>query len=217
LGSVPLLNASSLSVNDSRRADSELDAEDRRKLLTFVVAGGGFTLYPSGIKDLARWNGNGWSAASAATPTSIQRVLVRSNGALVVAADFSQIVGPGCSLAEWNGSAWAQVGDSSFGGSIMTAELSQSGDVLAAGYVPGPAGPYRVARWNGTTWQPLGGPLPSPPSQLTELADGSVVAVTSGGVFRFDGSAWASFGTGILSTSSTLRVQPDGSVLISFC
>ncbi len=86
-----------------------------------------------------------------------------------------------------------------------------------AGGVPA----LRVARWNGSAWSAFGAGFSSAAYDLLPLANGELLAVSSGsatgfaasGIARWDGSAWQGLGVGFNLPINALAAMPNGDVI----
>ncbi|HYC76130.1 MAG TPA: hypothetical protein VEI02_00760, partial [Planctomycetota bacterium] len=176
---------------------------------TQLYAGGNFT-GPSGIANVARWNGSTWSAVGAGIPMAIgQRVYTfsafTSGGAthLYAGGDFGISSGsPANRIAKWNGSAWSGVGSGLSGNSVPVVlattvyddgsdpSLFTGGNFLNAGAVI----VNGFGRWDGTApWNPVGtgifsaGGTPGAVRALQTYDDGSGPALYAAGSFTIAG------------------------------
>jgi hypothetical protein len=78
--------------------------------------------------------------------------LAVSNGALLVAGDFTTIGGvPAERIAEWNGTEWKAY-NLSPAAHVYAVMRNDAGELFAGGAFPG-----GVARWTGAGWEPVGG------------------------------------------------------------
>jgi trimeric autotransporter adhesin len=186
-----------------------------------VLVSGGFEVLPSGIKNLARWDGANWSQfGSPVAPISVRAILPRSNGRVVVAADFDAVVSPNCRIAEWNGTSWSALGSYWLGDVSGVVELPD-GSLVAVGFVSSSLSALQAARWDGSVWTPLGGSLTTwLLFDMTVLPDGSIVILGNGllgtyGAIRWNGSAWSPWGgAGSIQQSFVrLRVAASGELL----
>jgi hypothetical protein len=177
----------------------------------FELAGGQFA------KNIARWNGNGWSALGQGISGEDENDRVRSlaffRGELYAAGSFNMAGGqPANNIARWNGSTWSTLGSGSSNGvsslvytmAVAENEIYIGGFHLQAGGQPA----SRIARWNGTDWSALGqGATNGVNERVTSLAvSGSDLYVgglfTSAGgqvvakVAHWDGNTWNALGQG---------------------
>ncbi len=123
---------------------------------------------------------------------SVNAVAVMPNGDVVIAGSFTAMGGvPAARVARWNGTAWAPLG-SGFNAAVSDLLVDGNGDLLAAGEFGGlPAN--GVARWNGVAWTPVGGGLAGTAAGATELAelpDGSLLALSRNWIRRWTGAQW---------------------------
>jgi len=145
-------------------------------VLSLVVFddGRGEALFVSGLftmagavpaRNVARWDGTGWSALGAGLDgqASILAVHNDGSGAALYAGGFFEQAGavPANGIARWNGSVWSAVGGGVTGHiRTLTTHTDASGAALiAAGRFTSAGGTpaENVARWDGTQWTALGG------------------------------------------------------------
>ena len=185
-----------------------------------LIVGGGLTTVDGvDVKNIARWNGSGWSplgdGLSTADPNMPEQVrnLAVFNGELFVTGLFEQAGAVAVhGFAKWDGNSWSYAGSGlEPTGDFGVGALLDCGDALLVGGSFETAGgvPARgIAFWSGTQWSTLNEP---PPTGM----DGAVNALTSyngdliaGGSFtnvdgavcnriaRWNGSSWSPLGSG---------------------
>jgi hypothetical protein len=178
-------------------------------------SGAGPALYAAGdfttadgvtVNNIARWDGDRWSALGAGANDTVRSLAVFNDGAgaaLYAAGDFTAAGGGATNyVARWDGHAWSPLGSGMSGGSSRTVyalavfddgagpALYAAGNFRSAGGVPA-AG---IARWDGAAWSPLGAGIGGYPYALTVFDDGAGVgpALYAGGSFSTAGRAPAS-------------------------
>jgi hypothetical protein len=63
------------------------------------------------VNGIARWNGTTWSALGTGTNGDVLALLIRPNGDLIAAGNFTVAGGVSAGrIAKWNGASWTQVG-----------------------------------------------------------------------------------------------------------
>ena len=134
-----------------------------------LYAAGNFTA-AGGVPavDIARWNGEAWSALGSGTSGGRIYALATfddgSGPALYAAGDFTSAGGlAAVDVARWDGSTWSAVG-SGTDGQINALEVFDDGSgpaLYAAGYFTQAGGSpaNSIARWDGTAWSAVGSGL----------------------------------------------------------
>jgi hypothetical protein len=107
-------------------------------------------------KNIAKWNGNNWSAVNQGID-GIVNALTVYNGQLFAGGDFSTAGSIAANdIAMWNGTNWSNVGniEAYYG---VKAMVVYNGELYAGGWFlnPGPDG-TPIVRWNGTNWTSAG-------------------------------------------------------------
>jgi trimeric autotransporter adhesin len=156
----------------------------------------------------------------------VQALLVRPNGDLIVAGQFTAAGGvPTGNIASWNGSTWSNLGGG-MSGSVLALTTLPNGDLVAAGafQTAGGTATGNVARWNGSAWSGLVGlgGANQPVTALAALPGGGLAAALSlpstAGVgpsilARWNGSTWSTLGSGINATIWSLAMLPNGELI----
>ena len=184
----------------------------------FTTAGGIMS------NNIARWNGNSWSAVGAGiaggqdpTSTGVDYLTV-INGKLYAGGDFETASGlSAINIAAWDGSAWTAlgtgVGNDTAGRGGVSCIASYDGDIYASylGYDPGYNPTFSIEKWNGTSWSSVvGGPgtgiyyygyvFSMLPFNGSLLAAGYFPVIgndsSANGLAQFNGATWSSLGTG---------------------
>jgi hypothetical protein len=205
-----------------------------------LYAGGSFrSAGGSDINDLARWDGDTWSAVGEGGGRFFIRTLASvdlgDGPRLAVAGREGQrgdllIAG----LGLWDGAAWslpeAAVAMGMRGGvAAMTVFDDGSGPQLVAGggfERAGSAAANLIARWDDQRWHPMGTPLRdglgTAVFALVVFDDGQGPALYAGGgpitgtsgpgshIARWDGSAWVPLGEGLNGNVRAMAVYDDG-------
>ncbi|MFN0242904.1 MAG: hypothetical protein ACKVWV_08450 [Planctomycetota bacterium] len=197
---------------------------------------------------IARWDGAAWSAVGAgvtaaqppsafiANVYSIASIDLGGGSELYIGGRFDYS-GPAAlnNVTRFDGSQWQPLGT---GGGVPRAvrelaahddgssfTLYAAGDFRSAGMVAA----NRLARWDGTSWAPLGGGVPLPSGQITDVEALAVHDFGAGAVlmsaatftdppFRFgavvaqwDGASWSQLGAAFNHSVRELVVYDDGS------
>ncbi|MEO6349144.1 MAG: hypothetical protein ABIP53_00650, partial [Candidatus Limnocylindrales bacterium] len=142
----------------------------------------------TGATNIARWNGDAWSAVGATGGVSALNNVVKDlavmGGNLYVAGLFINAAGiaPADYLAEWNGTTWSAVGSSTL--SSWAYALAVDGSDLYVGgvflNVDGIQTADRIARWDGVSWSAL---APSGATDGSIGAEVDAIEVVSGDVY----------------------------------
>jgi hypothetical protein len=198
-----------------------------------VYVGGGFS-YAGGVSanNVAKWNGNRWSALGEGIGGGVLALKIDASGNLIVGGFFATAGEVEASnIAKWDGSAWSALG-SGINGRVDALEVSQLGYLYAGGNFTAAGGESakNIASWNGVSWSPLGTGLNAPVSSLIEDANLYLHAggqfTTAGGVSanhvarwnpRFGMQEWTSLGTGIDAgngTVNTLALDLDNNLYV---
>ena len=133
-----------------------------------LFAGGTFTLAGgSSANNIAKWDGQGWSALGSGLNDLVRALAVFDDGtgggpALYAAGDFTLAGGvPASHIAKWDGQSWSPVGggtDDLIGGLAVFDDGSGAGPALYAGgpfTTAGGASVSTFAKWDGQTWSDL--------------------------------------------------------------
>ncbi|MFN7317255.1 MAG: WD40 repeat domain-containing protein [Phycisphaerae bacterium] len=177
--------------------------------------------------NIARWDGNTWSALGTGMNRTLSALAVLPNGDVVAGGSFSTVGGvPANSIARWNDSNWSALG-TGMNDSVFDLEALPNGDVVAGGSFSTAGGvPVNsIARWDGNTWSALGTGMNGSVWDLALLPNGDLVAAgdfnTAGGVTvnqiaRWDGSTWSALGNAAQHTNgvvSSIAVLPNGDLV----
>ncbi len=180
-----------------------------------LIVGGSFTNAFGNLDadNVARWNGNQWSAIGAGLAGQVRALAFAANGDIVAGGDFTN------GVMRWNGAAWQSMGPAVGNmGAVQTLAVARNGDIIAGVRYGG------VIRYTGTQWQVVG-TLLMDVKAVVILPNGDIVA--GGGlnslssvskVVRWNGSQWLPLGSGIYSNPAdevrSLAVAPNGDVVV---
>jgi len=171
----------------------------------FISAGG------QPARNVARWNGQSWSALGSDETNGVTGVvfdLLARGSEVYVGGSFDRAGGQSANLvARWNGSSWSALG-SGLGGQVdpYVAALALSGTDLYAGgafTTAGGATANRIARWNGSSWSALGsngtnGPVNALAFSGSDLYVGGDFSAAGGlpanNLARWNGGVWSVLG-----------------------
>jgi hypothetical protein len=201
-------------------------------------SGAGPALYVAGqfgsagdthAKNIARWDGQGWSSLGGGLDAVVSALAVFDDGsgagpALYAGGAFITAGGrPAKYIAKWDGQAWSRDGR---GMNLPVQALAVlddgSGPALYAGgaftVAGGKLAPH-VARWDGQSWSAVGTELDLPVSALAGIDHGSGAGPTlysatnyfPGGmtIARWDGQGWSSISSGINQGVGALAAFDD--------
>jgi hypothetical protein len=181
-----------------------------------VYVGGSFLLTAGGIAatNIAKWNGNAWSALGAgiggAYYPNVRALAV--SGSNVYAGGYFDTAGgsPANCIAKWDGSTWSALGSGLQNG--VYALAVSGGDLYAGGAFTNAGGSQIswIAKWDGSTWSGLGSGLDL--SVLALAVSGSNVYAggefrTAGYIAKWDGNAWSALGSGMNAEVRALAVS----------
>jgi trimeric autotransporter adhesin len=174
-----------------------------------LVAGGYGTF--GGNQFLARWNGTSW-APFGAPNAAIESLHLLPSGDLVAAGYFTSIGGVAAHrIARWDGSTWSAMGAGVLAPSRSMLSLP-NGDLLATQSNLG------VSRWDGTAWNMFAVTNGAakwlsvlPGGDLLLVGEfGSVGAVMTGNIARWNGTSWSRVVDGIDGDVHALAALPNG-------
>ena len=186
-----------------------------------LYAGGSFTTAGGGAaNNIAKWNGNAWSALGAGIggsglvlPSSVY-ALAASESDLYAGGSFTTASGVTANyIAKWNGSSWSALG-AGFNQPVYALAVSGS-DLYAGGSFGSFNTPRYIAKWNGSAWSALGSGMNGYVRALA-VSGGDLYAggefTTAGGnaascVAKWNGSAWSALGSGMNGYVSALAVS----------
>jgi hypothetical protein len=129
-----------------------------------IVAGGEFnTAGGQIVLNIARWNGNTWSAMGSLTGGSNPYVgdFAMYNGELIATGAFAPGGGAATNIARWTGTSWQPLGSGVGRGGNALAVFNN--ELVVGGWFnrAGNAIVESLARWNGSTWLDMPGVLQS--------------------------------------------------------
>jgi hypothetical protein len=183
-----------------------------------VYIGGNFTAVGGVIaSNIAKWNGNSWSALGSGVNNWVYALAVSGNdvyaGGRFTMAGGSAVGG----IARWNGSGWSTLGVG-VNGQVFALAASGS-DLYAGGLFPMAGGNSvnHIAKWNGNSWSALGlGMFGGRPVATVGALAVSGSNLYAGGVFtmaggitvnhiaKWDGTRWSALGSGIGDVQPTV-------------
>lgn len=178
-----------------------------------LFVGGGFVSAGGVVAaNIARWDGEDWSALGGGVDGMVYALATYDGGAgpaLYVGGSFRTADGlPARNIARWDGSAWRTLFNGGNGiVSALVAHDDGSGPALFAGgfftWIGG-VSVNRVARWDGKMWMPLGAGVGSPVQALVVHDDGSgpglfapqnsTCGLMKYGAVKWDGAEWSYLG-----------------------
>jgi len=160
-----------------------------------IYAGGAFTSV-NGVtaNNVARWNGNVWSAMGSGVYGQVLSVLVDNSDNVYVGGFLTNY------LARWNGSSWVSIG-TSLGNYVQCLATDRANNIYAGG-------PFGVRVWNGATWTNLTPSFPLSSSIFTIYHDpdpngemyvggtfSSINGVSANNIARYQETTWFPLGT----------------------
>jgi hypothetical protein len=189
-----------------------------------VYAGGSFTTAgTTNADDIAKWNGNAWSALGTETGGGahlVSALAVDLAGNLYAGGSFTVIGGVSASnIARWNGTTWAAVG-SGINGTVKAMAVDRAGRLYAGGTFMNAGGvaTANIAQWNGSAWSALGSGMNDTVFDLALDGSGNLYAggyfTTAGGsmvnhIAKWDGSTWSALGSGMNGNATVWSLAVD--------
>jgi hypothetical protein len=180
-----------------------------------LYAGGAFaSIGGVSATNLARWDGNVWSAidfdgGANGWQNYVNALAVDGTGNLYEGSSDVQM---------WDGHVWSNLG---LTGSVSTITFDRAGILYAGGYIEsaGSVTNDHVAQWNGSTWSPVGSGINGNVNSMVADRFGNLYAAggfsLAGGIgvtniAKWDGNSWAPLSSGIPGLLVTLAVDPFG-------
>jgi hypothetical protein len=124
-----------------------------------LFAGGRFATAGHGaVRNIAKWDGNTWSALGQGINGTVYALACDSNGNLYAAGSFDTAGGVlAKNVARWDGARWDFLG-TGLNKKVTSFVCDKNGNLYAGGYfdTAGGIAANRVARWDGRTWSSLG-------------------------------------------------------------
>jgi hypothetical protein len=161
------------------------------------------------IRNIARWNGTGWSTVGSTTFLSVPGPLAVYNGSLYVAGYFPNINGSEAFVAKWDGNTLSAIGSAAnFSLTDVNALCVYNGELYAAGDSVSAGGVTEftdIVRWNGTNWSRLNA-NPNGNINCMSVHDGDLYVgghftlidtITALQIAKWNGVKWSGVGTGI--------------------
>jgi hypothetical protein len=195
-----------------------------------LVAGGLFaTSAATVVKNVARWNGQTWSALDVGPSSSVLALAGFDDGRghALYAGGFIACAGSVAAngIARWAGSSWNAL-DTGIASTVFTLTVHDDGGgpALYAGgrFVgTGTVKSSNVVKWDGPSWSPVGTGVGTSGDLVRALAsfdDGDGPELYAAGFFpgahgiaRWDGASWGPVGAATASNLEALTVFDDGS------
>lgn len=187
-----------------------------------LIVGGRFS-QAGGVpaSNIARWDGNAWTALGAGLDNDVLALHVFQDrlivgGRFATAGSVSAI-----GVAQWDGTNWQPMGEGLtiplwWPPAETTAFVDYGNALVAAGgfQQSGNTSVHGVALWDGLHWNPLGEGLDGQGRTVAVWKDtlyvggyfSSAGGVNAGSLAKWDGSAWYDVGAGLTSSGSTAWV-----------
>ena len=188
---------------------------------TFRLAGGQV------VNNVARWDGNAWSALGAGTDGPVHALLF-TGGQLYVGGGFQTAGGATVNrIARWDGSGWSALAGGVDG--TVNAIAGADGAIYMGGSfkIAGSVTANNVARWDGSTWSAVGEGLGRPGIDAVRALAVSGSDVYAGGSFastgagisannvaRWNGVDWSALGSGVNSNVNSIAIAAGGDVYV---
>jgi hypothetical protein len=175
-----------------------------------LLAGGAFGLAGTiAANNLARWNGQSWSACSDLPivgpdelnyyGSALVSAVAPFAGGFAVGGSFHLDTdeGPALNVALWNGASWRPLGpglSSTWFQETVNALIEYQGDLVAGGdFAEFPPFVEGAARWDGQAWRPMG--LNAVVYALTDFNGDLIAGLWESGVRRWNGASWDPLGS----------------------
>jgi len=156
--------------------------------------------------NMAKWDGNGWSALGSGVNGAVNALAV-SGSDLYVGGYFTNAGGVAVNyVAKWDGSSWWALGSGLNGRvsalAVSGSELYVGGGFTTAGGVPA----TNIAKWDGSSWSALGSGTGGGVSALA--VSGS--DLYAGGIFTAAGGKASAYVARAIINPPALAIEPDG-------
>ncbi|MHC1726203.1 MAG: hypothetical protein AB9866_09385 [Syntrophobacteraceae bacterium] len=184
--------------------------------------------------NIAKWNGNEWSALGSGMNDAVWTLILDAHGNLHAGGRFTTASGVAANyIAKWNGSAWSALGsgmgvnENEFFG-VYALAVDATGNIYAGGrFTTAGGSPARyVAKWNGSAWSALGSGIGSDlnvPAVFTLALDswGNLYAgghfsvagdVPASNIAFWNGNNWSALGPGTSSIVCALTTDKKGNL-----
>lgn len=200
----------------------------------YFTTAGGLLGPPVEVNQIARWDGQSWSALGSGLGGEGSRfgVVVHTltvfddgTGPALYAGGYFTLAGDveANRVARWDGQSWSALGSGMDGPVLeMIVFDDGSGPALYAGGgfdTAGGVDASSIARWDGESWSALGSGMngPSFVDAMTVFDDGGGAALYAGGLFsdaggesanniaRWDGQSWSPLGQGVGGAAELVR------------
>jgi hypothetical protein len=202
-----------------------------------LYAAGGFqSAGATTVKEIAKWNGSGWSSlaggVSGLNVTELHALGAFDSGGvtrLYAGGYFFQVGGAAVhDVAQWDGTTWSDMSGGVSSGTVYALARYDDGSgarIYAGGDIQQTATQVisGIASWDGSSWSPVGGGVVGAVRAMTVFDDGTGSALYVGGTFnvagsvtvnylgRWNGTSWSSVGGGTDSHVYALCAFDDGS------
>jgi len=124
-----------------------------------LFVGGAFNTAGGVAADnIARWDGNTWSALGSGINNVVYALTLNDSGTLYAGGSFTIAGGTAANaIAQWDGSTWSALG-SGTNGTIRALAINGSGNLYAGGNfsITDMIGSNNICQWDGSAWDILG-------------------------------------------------------------
>jgi trimeric autotransporter adhesin len=201
-----------------------------------VYAGGSFTIPTAFANNIAKWDGNAWSALGSGIGDTnygvVNALAFDSSGNLYAAGQFTNAGGVSAiNIAKWDGSTWSAlgsgIGDTNYG-VVNALACDANGNLYAGGQFTnaGEVVATNIAKWDGSAWSALGLGVGdtnyySPVNALAFDSSGNLYAggeFTNAGeinttyIAEWNGTAWSALSSGVEGAVSSLTFDIQGNL-----
>ncbi|NTV45122.1 MAG: T9SS type A sorting domain-containing protein [Chlorobiales bacterium] len=195
----------------------------------YAVAVSGTTVYISGlftvvngitVNNIAKWDGNQWSALGSGVSGYVNALAVDMEGNLYAGGSFTTASGVTVNnIAKWDGNQWRALG-SGTNGPVSALAVDLSGNLYVGGNFLAVNGisMKNIAKWDGSGWSALGSGVDGHVDAVAVDGSGNVYAggsfatasgVTVNNIAKWDGNEWSAMGGG--TNAGILALATDGS------
>ena len=181
----------------------------------FSAAGG------NNANNIAKWNGESWSALGSGVNDDVLALAIDSSGNLYAGGQFKTAGGTNANhVAKWDGNSWSALG-SGTADYVFTLAAAGGGNVYAGGFFQSAGGDTTItgiAKWSGTSWSALSGGVDGGVKALTLDGSGNLFVggrfnaaggSSANNIAKWDGSNWSALGSGV--DNEVLALADDGS------
>ena len=191
---------------------------------TFLIGGAIISAGGVPVRNIAKWNGTGWSALDTGLDLGVSHLVRLPNGRILAAGGFTN--GNGVSIlgiVEWDGVRWSQFGGLADTG-IGRLQVLPGGDIVAAGQFTsiGALPVMGLARWDGVSWSRLGIGFDGIVEDMAVLPNGDLIVggqfqsagpILANRIARRSGGVWSPLGAGMDGTVLCVHALPNGDVV----